>query len=143
MVSISPKGPWWVAIEAEGLVDFGEFGVLPLLACGDTVGASGKGSDGSTFVRQGLVRVPGYVLVGVGRLPVHVEMHRAILLAQDGEVQHVDASVDLGFVGPLDLLMDVVQEVKEGGDVVAVYGRHGVVGLAEPEKDDAGGGWGW
>jgi hypothetical protein len=50
VVCIAPNGPCWVAIEAEGLVDFFQFGFLPLLACGDTVGASGEGSDGGAFV---------------------------------------------------------------------------------------------
>jgi hypothetical protein len=84
VVSVTPNGPCWVAIEAELLVDLFQLGLLPLLACGDTVGASGGGSDGSTFVRQGLVRVPGYVLVGVGQLPIDVKLHCAILLTQDG-----------------------------------------------------------
>ena len=145
VVGVTPNGPCWVSIEAEGLVDLFQFGLLPLLAGGDSVGASGEGSDGGTFVRRGLVRVPGYVLVGVGRLPIHVELQRAILLAQDGEVQHVDASVDLRFKCPLDLLVDAVEEGEEGGDVVMVNGCHGIIGLTKPEEDDAnrrGGWWG-
>ena len=73
VVGVPPNGPCWVSIEAEGLADLFQFGLLPLLAGGDSVGASGEGSDGGTFVCQGLVRVPGYVLVGVGRLPVHLQ----------------------------------------------------------------------
>jgi hypothetical protein len=43
-------GPWGVAVELEGLVDSSFFGLLPLGACGDVVGASGEGSDGGTLV---------------------------------------------------------------------------------------------
>jgi hypothetical protein len=35
--------------------------------------------------------------------------------------------------------MDGVEEGVEGGDVITMDGRHGVVRLAEPAEDDAGG----
>jgi hypothetical protein len=33
--------------------------------------------------------------------------------------------------------VDGVEEGEEGGDVIMMDGRHGVVSLAEPEEDDA------
>jgi hypothetical protein len=56
---------------------------------------------------------------------------------QDGEVKHVDAAVHFAFEGPLDAVMDGVEEGVEAGDMVAMDGCHGVVSLAEPEEDDA------
>jgi hypothetical protein len=41
------------------------------------------------------------------------------------------------FEGPFDVLVDGVEEGEEGGDVIAIDSRHGVVSLAEPEEDDA------
>jgi hypothetical protein len=73
-------GPWRVAFEVEGLVDFGLFGLLSLGACGDVDGTSGEGSDGGTLVLQGLVRVPADVLVGVRRFPEDVELQGAVQL---------------------------------------------------------------
>jgi hypothetical protein len=78
----------------------------------------------------------------VGGLPVDIKLKCPVLLTQDGEVQHVYATVHLRLKGPLNLGMDAVEEVEEGRDMVSVYGRHGVVCLAEPEEDDADGGEG-
>jgi hypothetical protein len=126
-------GPLGVAVELEGLVDFNFLRFLTLGACWDVVCSSGEGSDGRTLVPQGLVQVPVDVLVCVHWLPEDVKLHRSVWLAQDGKVEHVDAAILLGFGSPFDLVVDGVQELQEWGDVVAVDGGHGVVGLTEPE----------
>ena len=93
---------------------------------------------------EGLVRVPGDVLVSVGGLPVDVELKGAAGLTQDGEVQHVDPVVFLTFGSPLDVWVDGVDVGKERGNMIAMYGRHRVVCLTIPKEDDAwdGGGQG-
>jgi hypothetical protein len=106
----------------------------------EKAGASGEGKDGGSLVLQWLVRFPCDVLVGVGRLPVDVEFQSPIRLAQNGEVKHVDLAVHLTFKGPFDVVVDGVEEGVEGGDMIAMDGRHGVDRLAEPEEDDA---WRW
>jgi hypothetical protein len=59
------------------------------------------------------------------------------------EVEHVDAAAYFAYEGPFDVLVDGVEEGKEGGDVIGMDGRHGVVSLAEPKEDDANRGEGW
>jgi hypothetical protein len=80
-MAVPSDGPWWVAIEVEGLVDSFEFCLLSILTSGDEVGVSGEGPDGGAFVREGLVGVPADVLVGVGGLPENIELQGSILLA--------------------------------------------------------------
>ena len=72
-VAVASDGPRWVAVEMEGLVDPFEFCFLSVVACGNKVSASGEGSDGGALVREGLVRIPANVLVGVGQLPIDVK----------------------------------------------------------------------
>jgi hypothetical protein len=76
------------------------------------------------------------------RFSINIELKGAIWLAEDGEVEHVDLPVFLTHECPLDVGVDIVEEVEEGVNMVAVDGCHGVVRLTKPEQDDARGGRG-
>ena len=75
------------------------------------------------------------VLARVGGFSVHLEIEVAVLLADDGDVEHVEPPLLLNFHRPLDVRVDAVEVCVEGLYVGLVYGCERVVGFPEPALD--------
>ena len=67
--------------------------------------------DGGEFVREWLVAVKGYVLVGVRGFAIDIKAERAIKIVDDCDIQHGNLAILLDFNSPFDIRVDGVEVV--------------------------------